>query len=136
MTRASPKLESLRLGILTALMLASLFFLAGALWRVQISRGEHYARNAQRQSLRLIRVPADRGRIFDRGSICLADNVPSFSLCVFVEEFRKPGRWDFTADAVARQLKEVSAVVGLPIQLSAADFTNHVRRRLPLPLVA
>lgn len=128
--------ESIRIGLLTALMLAGFLFLAGALWRIQVQRGAHYAYNARKQSLRIVRVPADRGRIYDRHGICLADNSPSFSLCVFVEELRKPGRWDFTADAVALQLREVSRAIGQPVELSAVDFTNHIHKRLPLPLVA
>ncbi len=128
--------DSVRISVLTLLMMAGLLFLAGALWITQISRGDHYAHNARRQSLRVVRVPADRGRIVDRNGIRLADNTPSFSLCVFVEEFRKPGRWSFTAEAVARQLRDVGAVIGRPVEVSAVDFTNHIRSRLPLPLVA
>jgi penicillin-binding protein 2 len=128
--------EIVRIGLLTLLMMAGLLFLAGALWVTQVSRGEHYAHNARRQSLRVVRVPADRGRIVDRNGLCLADNTPSFSLCVFVEEFRKPGRWSFTAEAVARQLRDVGGVIGRPVEVSAVDFTNHIRARLPLPLVA
>ncbi|MFO7534515.1 MAG: penicillin-binding protein 2 [Kiritimatiellia bacterium] len=126
----------IRIGILTLLMMGGLLFLTAALWRIQVWKGEGYALNAREQSLRIVRIPADRGRIFDRNGICLADNSPSFSLCVFVEEFRKPGRWDYTAEAVGRQLQGVSAAIGRPVELSAVDFTNHIRRRLPLPLVA
>lgn len=126
----------IRIGILTVLMLGGLLFLAAALWRIQVWKGEHYALNAREQSLRMVRIPADRGRIFDRNGVCLADNSPSFSLCVFVEEFRKPGRWDYTAEAVGRQLKGVAVTIDRPVEISGVDFTNHIRRRLPLPLVA
>ncbi len=128
--------DVVRISLLTLFMMTCLLFLAGALWFTQVSRGDHYAHNASRQSLRVVRVPADRGRILDRHGICLADNTPSFSLCVFVEEFRKPGRWNFTAEAVAKELKTVGGSIGRPVEVSAVAFTNHVRSRLPLPLVA
>ncbi len=128
--------DLLRIGLLTLAMFAGLLLLAAALWRIQVWQGAHYAENARQQSLRLVRVPADRGRIYDRNGICLVDNIPSFSLCVFVEEFRKPGRWDYTANAVAKQVMDVSAAIGRPVELSAVDFTNHIHRRLPLPMVA
>ena len=133
--RASNRFAA-RIGLLTAVMLGGLLFLAGALWRIQIRRGDEFDRSARRQSLRVVRVPADRGRLLDRRLTPLARNAPAYSLCVFVEMFRRPGRWDQTAEAVARELQGVSAVIGLPVSLSEQEFTNHVRRRLPLPLVA
>jgi penicillin-binding protein 2 len=128
--------DLVRVGVVTLVMFAGLLVLAVALLRIQVWQGAHYAENARQQSLRVVRVPADRGRIYDRNGICLADNTPAFSLCVFVEEFRKPGRWDYTADAVSRQLLAVSSAIERPVELSAVDFTNHIHRRLPLPLVA
>ena len=90
--RASNRFAA-RIGLLTAVMLGGLLFLAGALWRIQIRRGDEFDRSARRQSLRVVRVPADRGRLLDRRLTPLARNAPAYSLCVFVEMFRRPGRW-------------------------------------------
>lgn len=86
--------------------------------------------------MRRVRVSAERGRILDRNGICLADNRPSYCIAVYVEELREPGRWKNTVNKVMGVLSEVQAVIGIEAELTEADVYKHIRKKLPLPLVA
>ena len=72
-----------RLRQLRAGMLGTLAALLAALWMLQVGRGDRYESNIERQSLRRVRLPGARGRIYDRHFVCLADNAPTFGIALF-----------------------------------------------------
>jgi penicillin-binding protein 2 len=127
-----------RLLTLGAAMLLGLGVLAAALWRTQVAHGADYRRDLMRQSVRRVRIPAVRGRIYDRHGELLADNRPGYALAIYLEDIRpRRGRRGGTMlERVTETMEEVQARIGLPSQLSEDDIRAHVRRRLPLPLVA
>ncbi len=125
-----------RLSTIGLTMLFGLLLLAGRLHRIQIQNSPYYSGAQHRQSIRRVLLPAPRGRIFDRNGICLADNLPSYCLAVYIEELRRPGRWDNTIDAVDRELDRLALRLGLVREIAREDIARHVRRRLPLPLLA
>lgn len=125
-----------RLGALAAVMAAGYLALGAELWRKQVAHGAQYRESLARQSVRRIRQPALRGRIYDRRGALLADNRPSYDLALYLEELRMPGRWSNTLARVERTLAEVERRIGVPRAITAEDVRNHIRRRLPLPLVA
>lgn len=125
-----------RLAILALAMLAGLFLLAFRLHRLQVTQSRLFAGEQRRQSIRRVLLPAPRGRIFDRNGTCLADNRPSYCIAVYIEELRRPGRWAHTIDAVDREVDRLAARIGLPRQITRDDIEQHVRKRLPLPLLA
>ncbi|MDY7078882.1 MAG: penicillin-binding protein 2 [Chloroflexota bacterium] len=75
--RGAPRIVSL--GLLTMFILG-VFGLR--LWNLQFVQGEEYSRQAERQSTRLITVPAPRGIIYDSNGTPLVRNVPSFNVVV------------------------------------------------------
>lgn len=58
------------------------------LWYIQITRGEYYRDQAERNRLRIIELPAPRGLFLDRNGKLLVDNEVSFSL-ILRREFMK-----------------------------------------------
>lgn len=130
--------EIARIVALGAFMLLGLCVLAFALWNIQVAHGADFRRDLMKQSVRRVRIPAARGRIYDRHGEVLADNRPSFALAIYLEDLRaRPGsRKKSTADLVRETMEEIQAWIGLPPELTEDDVRAHVRRRLPLPLIA
>jgi penicillin-binding protein 2 len=47
---------------------------------LQILHGEHYSKLSEQNRLRIIKIPAPRGIIYDRNGVPLVENIPSFSV--------------------------------------------------------
>ncbi|MBI5050031.1 MAG: hypothetical protein HZC11_03935 [Nitrospirae bacterium] len=52
------------------------------LWHLQIIKGKGYKKIADQNRLRIIKVPAPRGIIYDRNNVPLVKNIPAFSVSV------------------------------------------------------
>ncbi|MFH0880490.1 MAG: hypothetical protein V2A34_12310, partial [Lentisphaerota bacterium] len=128
--------EFMRPRILLGFMLLVFFGLLVALWRIQVSQGQDYQKDLMRQSVRRVRIPGIRGKILDRNLVCLADNRPSYCIALYLEELRRPGKWAKTMDVVEKQLNELSSILAMPRQITRDDIQTHIRKRLPLPLLA
>src|SRR5205809_6416685 len=72
--RFTPQL-ALRLGILGAVALIAFGILFFRLWALQVLSGPQYPHAALDNQVRSIRVPAQRGQIFDRNGYPLVSNV-------------------------------------------------------------
>lgn len=116
--------------------LAALTLLGGYLWRIQVANSDRYEVDLARQSVRRIRLPGTRGNMLDRNGHVLADNRPSYDLALYLEELRKPGPWSKTIDHVEEVIARLETILGRPAEISRDDITAHIRRRLPLPLIA
>jgi penicillin-binding protein 2 len=136
--------------------------LVAGLWRVQVLRGQRYSANEQAQSVRLVRVPAVRGRILDRHGLPLAENRPSYDLNLYLDELRPAFVWHYTnlvlpqfraragrrpnlAERAALQrharwlaysnvVQRAAAVLGAPLPADADRFARHYVQNLALPL--
>jgi penicillin-binding protein 2 len=128
--------QRLRVHLVMLAMLVALAFLGVNLWRIQVLRAPEYRSSLDRQSMRRVRLPGIRGRIFDRKGVCLADNRPSYCIALYTEELRQRGRWSRTIDRVEEVLTELSTILGEAREVTRDDIAQHVRRRLPLPFLA
>lgn len=128
--------ELTRLRLVLAAMLGALVFLAAMLWHIQVMEVRKYRGSAVKQSVRKVRLPGVRGRIFDRNGVCLADNRPSYCLAVYIEELRQPGRWDKTLDKVEGILDALSDLLGMERTVTREDIRNHIKQRLYMPFIA
>lgn len=91
-----PQLRILAIGVF-----AGLSILLAGLWWVQIVSARDYEANLQTQSFRTVRIPAARGRILDHTGEALAENRPSYSVCLYLEELRKQFDAEFTRQLLA-----------------------------------
>ena len=128
--------EILRVRIIYALMAVAFFILSFALWRIQVNEGQEFEDDISRQSIRRVRIPGQRGRIYDRNGFCLADNSPSYCIAVYLEELRQSGPLSRTVDKVLSILEDVGAQIGRKPEITERDIRLHMRKRLPLPLIA
>lgn len=129
-------LELKRIRLVLIIMLGLLLLLATLLFDLQVSRRPEFEASLHKQSLRRIRLPAPRGRILDRNELCLADNQPCYCLSFNLEDLRQPGRWKNTVVEVQRRIGELKGLMGRKAIINEEDIWTHIRRRLPLPLVA
>ena len=81
-----------RLLLVATLMLTGITVLAFKLWYEQIHFGERYRKSITRQSVRRVRLPGLRGRIFTADYLLLADNAPSYNLVFYLQEMRRNSR--------------------------------------------
>lgn len=128
--------EQVRVRIALLAMIAAFLFLGVVLWRVQVIKTSEYRSSLDRQSMRRVRLPGVRGRIFDRNGICLADNKPSYCIAIYIEELRQPGKWENTVDEVEKVINRLSDVLGLEKQVTREEIAGHISRRLVLPFLA
>jgi penicillin-binding protein 2 len=129
-------LEVKRIRVVLIIMLGLLLLLAAMLFDLQVSRRPEFEASLHKQSVRRIRIPAPRGRIFDRNQVCLADNQPCYCLAFNLEDLRQPGRWKNTVAEVQRRIGVLKGLMGRKAIITEEDVWTHIRRRLPLPLVA
>lgn len=130
--------EIARLRLLMAFMVCGLAVLVLALWSTQVAHGGEYRKDLMKQSVRRVRIPAQRGRIYDRNGVVLAENRPGYSIALYLEELRprRGHRGETTLARVRETMEEIQARIGLPPKITEEDIRSHMRRRLPLPLVA
>ncbi|HSM92892.1 MAG TPA: penicillin-binding protein 2 [Anaeromyxobacteraceae bacterium] len=64
----------------TLFVFAAFMALFGKLFWLQVVRGEEYRVRAEDNYLKEVRIPADRGLIFDRNHVVLVDQRPSFDV--------------------------------------------------------
>src|SRR5574339_1320336 len=77
------RLVVLRFGLLLVVALLGL-----RLWHLQIREGPYYRDLSENNRTRLVLLEPARGLIYDRHGVLLANNVPSFSLYVTLEDVK------------------------------------------------
>ena len=108
-----------RLKIMLGGIFLSLAVLAGGLYFFQILHGDKYVRLAYNNRLRLIRVSAPRGKIFDRHGVPLAVNETTFSIMGYPLDLD-----------TEKKLERVSLVLtrhGIP--MTVEDLEKTIRRQ-------
>lgn len=132
------------------------------LWYIQVVSASQYRADVQEQSLRIIRVPAIRGKILDRNGFALAENRASYNVNLYLEELRRYFRYEYTNRlvpeyrsahrgtrpvgkddealqhaaryrVVSNLMLQVSSLVRNPQLLDEHQFTNHYDNSRSLP---
>jgi len=124
-----------RLYAVMACMGVAFLVLAGTLFRLQVARVSQFESRQKNQSLRRVRLPGIRGKIYDRNGLCLADNRPTYSIALFPEEIRCSGAFSKTVDRALEVMNEVTEITGLAPVLSRVDIRKHIDFYRPYPLV-
>lgn len=92
-----------------------------------------YNRKILHQSVRKIRIPARRGRIYSAEHKVVADNRMIFNLLLYINEIRCPGR-NATVDAVIDNIIEMANLLGRENKFSREDILRHLNWYPGLPL--
>jgi penicillin-binding protein 2 len=91
-----------------AVLIAVVFLILGArLWYLQVLTGEDYTLEAQATHTSQIKIPAQRGVIYDRDGEILANNEPGLNVAVIPDELSSK-----YGDRSREKVKELAEVVG------------------------
>ena len=85
----------------------------------------------QAQSLRQVRLPAVRGKIYDTKHRTLADSTPNYAIAIYTHELRAP------RSALANALElihEIWSRVGHPPDLGYPEIKHHMETQPETPL--
>jgi len=95
-----------------AVLIAVVFLILGArLWYLQVLTGEDYTLEAQATHTREVKIPAQRGVIYDRDGEILANNKPGLNVTVIPDElYTKYG------ERSKEKVKELAEIVGADAQ--------------------
>ncbi|MGH7860344.1 MAG: penicillin-binding protein 2 [Candidatus Binatia bacterium] len=88
--RTAPPGFHRRLGIALALSLVAFTVLVFRLWHLQVVDGDYHRSLSEHNRVRVKRVNASRGIIFDRNGKVLVENRPSFDVIMVPEDARQP----------------------------------------------
>jgi penicillin-binding protein 2 len=110
-----------RLAILRAGLLLVVALLGLRLWHLQIHEGPYYRDLSENNRTRSMLLEPARGLIYDRNGVLLANNVPSFSLYVTLEDVKD-------REALIQQLTDL---LGLDPALVRKKLTGRGSKLLP-----
>jgi len=114
-----------QLRLLTVAVLVGLCILMAGLWWVQIVSAQAYQQNLETQAFRTVRIPAVRGKILDRNGLVIAENAPTYSVSLYLDDLRDEFR------------KEYSRLRPVKIVTNSAPFWkfwDHSRTVKPVPV--
>ena len=103
-SREVPPELQVRMGVAAAIILVAFGLLGIRLWYLQVDKGGDMRLMSEQNRVRIVRVPAARGVVYDRHGEILVDNRPSFDV-VFVPEDARRDRHQVLA-TLARYLGE------------------------------
>ncbi len=145
--------EEGRLMLLGLIIVGCLAVLAVSLFQLQVVQSAEFGASQDRQSLRIVELPAVRGLIYDRNGTCLADSRPSFDAVIYLEELYDdwrakirqeirhhgkrldPGRRDqLLIELVHEKANEFGKLIGVRPKLDDHAIRIHAAELRPLPL--
>jgi len=85
-THLEKRVFTFRLSLAIFLIMAFLLLVIGRLTYLQIANFEHYSELAKGNRIRIEPIPPNRGLIFDRNGVILAENIPTYELVLIPEE--------------------------------------------------
>ena len=146
-----------QLRVIAWVVVAGLLVLLAGLWYVQVVSSRRFVENLKNQSFRTVRLPALRGKILDRRGGELAENVPAYSISLYLEDpalralfqqrfqAAKGGRKLTRAQSgelaratryqvVSNAVSQLARVLQQSVALDEARFQTHYQQSLALPL--
>lgn len=126
---------SVRLLILAGIILAGMAALGVKLYLEQIRRTQAHNMRISRQSLRMIRRPALRGRIHTSDFRVLAGNIPVYNVHLYLAEMRRPGSMRRTLDHIEAVIARLAEAIGRENTVTRDDIIRHINIKPGLPFV-
>ena len=141
--------------IMVLFIICCFLVLAAKLWKLQVSAAVSFQSRQENQSVRVIRLPATRGKILDRNKKPLAVNRLRFDVHIYIDELRPLFREHYFSlkngqkmsrseqlklgkearyQVVSNLTMQVSMRIGEPRVLNENRFHKHYEQRLYMPL--
>jgi penicillin-binding protein 2 len=93
-----------RIAVITVALVLAFTVLAARLWHLQIVKGTNFKRLSYENRLRIVKVPAPRGIIYDRNGKPLVKNSPYYSVSLMPEIIEE------------EDLEEIAYLLGIDVQ--------------------
>ena len=119
------------IGALLIIILSGFIFLGTELWQLQVREQDGFETLFRNQSLRRVRLPAVRGKIYDAKDRVLADSIPNYCIAIYTHELRAPRSG---VANVLEQVHEIWSRVGRPPNVSYAEIKTHMLEQPEKPL--
>ncbi|MBS1369622.1 MAG: hypothetical protein HPZ91_06655 [Lentisphaeria bacterium] len=126
--------ERLRILILGGIIVLVFLVMLVRLAYVQIKSADKSIETISRQSLRRIRIPAKRGKIYTRDLKLLAGSSSDLNLVFYPQEMQQKGSRSKTIDYIFDAAATISRAIGKPNPLTKLDITRHMNLQPGLPL--
>ena len=120
--------STLVIWVVFGIMMLALGFLGSKLWKLQVLGKSGFDAVFHNQSVRRVRLPAVRGKIFDTNGKVLADSVPNYCIAIFTEEMRAPR--SATAN-VLELMHTIWVKVGIPPDVTYREIKRHMTSLTP-----
>ena len=127
--------EQFRLLIFGGIILAAFALLIVKLGYVQTRAVDRSVAAISRQSLRRIRIPATRGKIYTRDLLLLAGSSNDSNLVIYPQEMQVRGSQVKTVKAILDAAETIAKGLGRPNPLTKEEVTRHLNYQPGLPLV-
>ncbi len=124
----------IRIALLGAFFSVFYAVLVVKLWDEQIRQGEDHRDKVSKQSIRCIRIPAIRGRIFSSDLHLLADNMPGYDIVFHPAEMRQPGKQMKTVNYIFESAQRLGVAIGRKPTLTKIGILQHINMRPALPV--
>ncbi|MFL2860131.1 MAG: peptidoglycan D,D-transpeptidase FtsI family protein [Pontiellaceae bacterium] len=129
--RQPQRSSHLVIGALLIIILSGFTFLGAELWQLQVREQDGFETLFRNQSLRRVRLPAVRGKIYDAKDRVLADSIPNYCIAIYTHELRAPRSG---VANVLEQMHEIWSRVGRPPNVSYAQIKTHMLEQPEKPL--
>ena len=126
-------LQRFRVIILVGIFAFFYLLLLIRLGSLQVESSSKYSQKIATQSIRKIRVPATRGRLFSSDGKIIADNIPSYNIVFHLAEMRKYGRTK-TVNHIFKCAEEISAAIHRKLKITKNDIIKQINLRPAMPI--
>ena len=100
---------------------------------LQVESSNKYAKKIAIQSIRRIRIPGTRGRIFSSDGEVIVDNIPSYNIVFHLAEMRKYGRTK-TVNYIYKCALELAVALNKPLEITKEDIIKQINLRPAIPI--
>ncbi len=124
----------IRLLIIGAVLFLIFIAMAVKSFNEQIRRGGEHSSAVDRQSIRRIRIPAKRGKIFSADLQVLAESTVSYDVNFYFDEMRQPGPPSRTVKHATELYRELVESLNRLPEIDDEAIKYHVYNRAGLPM--
>ena len=126
-------LQRFRIFIFGGIVVFLYLLLIIRLGSLQLDTQSEYSKKIAIQSIRRVRVPATRGRMFSSDGKIVADNVPSYNIVFHLAEMRKRGHTK-TVNNIYDCVQKIAAVIHRNLGITKGDIIKHMNMRPAVPM--
>lgn len=123
----------LRLGICWLVVILGYSLIVGRLFYEQIISTSNYQESVLEQTVRRIRIPANRGRIFSSNGTLIADTLPAYNAVLHLSSMLRRQR-SKTVDNILLNANRIALATGRTLTITKEDVIRHMNTKPGLPL--